>query len=301
MELSIIIPTFNRFNSLKNSLQSIYENIVPNIELIVIDQSPDADKSKKYFEEKYKDITYITTDKQNLPNARNIGIKISSGDILLFLDDDIIMHKGCINSHLKFHKNHSTPLHAGRTIQSGDIQWAPIDELARIDLSTAETAANFDNKLFHHNIPFAVGCHFSIKRDVIRTVGFFDMAYSNNSLYEDLDFSFRLRKKGFKIDFNPEAIIEHKTESSGGCRHEKDKEYLLKMLHNRTLFYLKNIRIIPSIKFIIYLKHLTEYICRIKKGHYSIHLLLKVIYNLLTAYFHCITSSSRTRTFRQCK
>lgn len=295
MKLSVIIPTYNRFNSLKSTLKSIFKYLPSHCEVIVIDQSEEALKNMDYFKNRYSDLIYIHEKRKNLPNARNLGIKISSGGIVLFFDDDIIMHKNCIESHIKAHKELSSSIIAGRIIQSGEVQWADINDIAWIDTKNAETKANFDNLKFHQNIKFAVGSHFSIKKSVFKKVGFFDKAYCGNALYEDIDFSFRIKKLAYEISFYPKAVIEHHTELTGGCRTHKSRKYNLNMLHNRTLFYLKNISFIPSIQYIIYLRNLSEYICRIKKGFYSPYYFCKVIYSITIAYYHCITSKLRTR------
>ncbi len=298
MKLSVVIATYNRFNSLKISLDSVFKNLPDYCEVIVVDQSANASEQKDYFIKKYPQIIYICEKQKNLPNARNIGIKNSQSSIILFLDDDIVMYKNCIESHINYHRDNKNPLVAGRTIQSGEIKWAEIKEISYLDFGNAETAANFDNKKLHDNLLFAVGCHFSIKKSIINKIGYFDNAFKGNALYEDIDFSFRVRKKGYNIVFNPNSIIEHHTESTGGCRDSQNKDYYLDMLHNRTLFYLKNISIIPSFKFLTYLKYLSEYICRIKKGFYSPYYLLKVLLEITYSYFHCFTSKLRTRVYK---
>lgn len=299
MILSIVIATYNRFESLEISLASIFKYLPEKCEVIVVDQSIDAFDKKKYFVQIFPQINYFCEKKKNLPNARNIGIKNSQSDLILFLDDDIVMHKNCIESHINFHRNNTNPLIAGRTIQSGDIKWADINEISYLDYSNADTAANFDQKKFHNNLLFAVGCHFSIKKNILNSVGYFDSAFKGNALYEDIDFSLRVRKKGYQILFNPGSVIEHHTESTGGCRDLKNKTYYLNMLHNRTLFYLKHISVIPSLKFLIYLKYLAEYICRIKKGFYSPYYLFKVMFEILISYYHYMTSFFRTKAFKK--
>lgn len=293
IKLSIIIATYNRFNSLKIALESIFNSLPECCEVLVIDQSDDALIHKEYFNQKYQNLIFIIEKKKNLPNARNTGIKNSKGEIILFLDDDVIVHENCIKSHLKIHGNSSLYLIAGRTIQSGDIKWANINNIAKIDLSNGDTAANFDQANAYTDIPFAVGCHFSIKRDLIKKIGYFDRNYIGNALYEDLDFSFRTRKKGFTISYIPNAVIEHRTEKNGGCRDIKEKRYYLDMLHNRTLFFIKNIRIIPTKEFRIYIRNLVEFICRIKKGRYSVLYLIKSVSRIAYAYYHLFTKSFR--------
>lgn len=298
IEISIVIPTLNRIDSLKLTLKSIFTTLPENCEVIVVDQSMDSQQHCNDITNKYPDIIYICEKKMNLPNARNIGIKASHGEIILFFDDDIIVHKNCISAHIEAHKKLKSPIISGRTIQTGIIKWADINEIAQIDFKDASTNVNFDCTSSLDDICFAVGCHFSVKRNLFNQIGLFDSAYIGNALYEDLDFSFRAKKKNHLISYISYAIIDHKTDDNGGCRNQIKKQYLLHMLHNRTLFYIKHIKTVPSLSYIIYLKNLIEYICRIKKGHYSFYLLFKSFHTLILSYFNLLFTPFRIKQLK---
>jgi glycosyltransferase involved in cell wall biosynthesis len=86
---SIIIPTYNRPKELIRSLESIAQQQIKNIEVIVVDdgskQLVDTSLFKKY---EFK-IDYILKAKnQGAASARNTGIKAASGEYISFLDDD---------------------------------------------------------------------------------------------------------------------------------------------------------------------------------------------------------------------
>jgi len=79
---------------------------------------------------------------------------------------------------------------------------------------------------------FATGCAFLARREVFEKVGFFDQRFF---LYlEDLDFSLRVIKAGFKILFIPQAIVYHKNAASSGGSGSKLQNYYL--TRNRLLF-----------------------------------------------------------------
>jgi len=93
--VSVIIPTYNRFNSLLAAIKSVKNQSYKNIEIIVIN---DASTQKEYYEKSLGiDIKLINLeqnmrDKYNSKSAhgltRNEGIKIASGKYIAFLDDD---------------------------------------------------------------------------------------------------------------------------------------------------------------------------------------------------------------------
>jgi glycosyltransferase involved in cell wall biosynthesis len=110
-KVSVIIPTFNRFNYLKNAVQSVLNQSHNNLEIIIIN---DGSTQPEY----YSDIKTISSDKtiiihmgQNSSHVvgdvgraaytRNIGLKIASGDYIAFLDDDDIWLPNKLETQLK--------------------------------------------------------------------------------------------------------------------------------------------------------------------------------------------------------
>lgn len=86
--VSVIIPTYKRENILKRALKSIENQTYKNIEVIIIDDSPEK-KSKEFFSDYKLKIIYNHSFKKRGSNcARNIGIENSSGEFISFLDDD---------------------------------------------------------------------------------------------------------------------------------------------------------------------------------------------------------------------
>jgi GT2 family glycosyltransferase len=128
-------------------------------------------------------------------------------------------------------------------------------------MNTGETSGNFDLD-YEGAVLYATGGHLSVKRPVFARTGLFNPFFAGNALYEDVDFSFRARKCGFTIWYNPRALVYHYPSTGGGCHAEKNSPYLTTRLHNHTLFYLLHIQIIPSKHYIIYMKNLIEFISR---------------------------------------
>lgn len=104
MDISIIICTYNRCDSLKATIASILDaNINETIcwEIIVVDNnSTDAtfDVINSFSDNSYVKIRYVTEHKQGLSHARNRGIHEAAGEILAFADDDVLVDKEWINS-----------------------------------------------------------------------------------------------------------------------------------------------------------------------------------------------------------
>ncbi|MFH1761925.1 MAG: glycosyltransferase family 2 protein, partial [bacterium] len=80
IKVSIIIPTYNRKKPLQDTVRELLKQNYQNYEIIIVSQKY---KVKPFNHPK---VRIFHLSKANLPNARNYGIKKSSGDIVVFLD-----------------------------------------------------------------------------------------------------------------------------------------------------------------------------------------------------------------------
>ena len=84
--VSIIIPTYRRSEKLKNCLSSLIQSSYKKYEIIVIDDDPSTDLRE--FVNQYG-AKYFHNDRESYPaKSRNIGARLSKGEILFFVDDD---------------------------------------------------------------------------------------------------------------------------------------------------------------------------------------------------------------------
>ncbi len=72
-----------------------------------------------------------------------------------------------------------------------------------------------------HDVDCIVGAFFLVRRDVILDVGLLDEEYFMYG--EDIDWSYRIREKGWKIMFNPKVTILHKKKQSGRANIERGR------------------------------------------------------------------------------
>ena len=92
-KVSVIIPTYNRFNYLLNAIESVKNQTYKNIEIIIIN---DGSTQEQYYNYKFNGCTVLNLD-ENSKNrfgftcpgyVRTQGMKIASGKYIAFLDDD---------------------------------------------------------------------------------------------------------------------------------------------------------------------------------------------------------------------
>ena len=92
MHVSVIIPTYNRKQTLKRAIQSVYIQSLPPFEIIVVDDGS-KDGTKEWVKKKYPNIKYIYQKNSGVSSARNKGIKTAQGKYISFLDSDDTWHK----------------------------------------------------------------------------------------------------------------------------------------------------------------------------------------------------------------
>lgn len=106
VQFSIIIPLYNKENSIEKTLKSVFNQSFSDYEIIVINDGS-TDKS----EEKVKSISderlrLISTENKGVSLARNLGISESKGNLIAFLDADDYWFPTHLEAIFQLHKNH---------------------------------------------------------------------------------------------------------------------------------------------------------------------------------------------------
>ena len=211
MNLSIIICTYNRGNILKKCLESIRTQDYKKgeIEIFIMDDGS-TDNTRKIVDEISKNfpyqIFYYKFNHKGPAFLRNKAIELSHYEYILFLNDDSILEKNCIEEHVKYlHKYKDAAI-------IGQIKW--IKELFSPDylyfykwlLENLPNYAEITDR-FNCSCSFFITMNLSIKKSWLEKEQF-DESFPYPAL-EDNELGYRLQKKGLKIIYNPNAICEH--------------------------------------------------------------------------------------------
>ncbi len=229
--VSIIIPTYNRPKEVMEVLQSIYKQETTPKEVIIVDDSIDdrvkkvVDKFKGPFQNIGVYLKYVkNTREKSLTLARNIGLRHAKGDIVIFLDDDVILDRKYIKELLKIYGKY--PFIKG---VQGYFWWNTKHTL-RSKLGNAISKLFF---IFYYskdlcsvlpsfkptypypltrtmNCSWLSGCNASYLRHVISRFKF-DENLKIYALGEDLDASYRIHKQyPGSLLITPNCILLHK-------------------------------------------------------------------------------------------
>ena len=98
-KVSVVIPTLNRYNYLKDALKDLETQDYSNFEVIVVDQSEPF--NSEFYKDYNLDINVIRQEEKALWLARNTAIKHSKGSFIALSEDDVRINSNWISSHLK--------------------------------------------------------------------------------------------------------------------------------------------------------------------------------------------------------
>ena len=217
MNISVIICTYNRCESLRRTLESFSEISNPegiSWELIVVDNNS-KDKTQIIYEEYKKDselnIQYVFEEKQGLSHSRNKGIETAESEILAFIDDDVIIDRyWLVNIHKAFTENRVAAV-GGKILplwEAPKPKWlipSLYGMLALLDLGDKSILIDCPNLIF--------GANFAVHSEIFQKYGGFNINLGRvgQRLFsgEETDLIHRLLIAGEKILYDPNVIVHH--------------------------------------------------------------------------------------------
>ena len=259
MKIGIVLVNYNQNEKTWDCLDSLSQVDKEgfSVEIFVVDNNSNPPLENKDKEYKNLEIKVIRNG-ENLGFAQgsNVGIKqaLENGDeYILILNNDTTLDKNFLIKLLKAFKDISVGIASpkiyfskGREFHKdryeekdlGKVIWyaGGILDMGNV-LASHRGVDEVDRGQFDKVIEtdFATGCCMLVKKEVFEKIGLFDGKYF---LYlEDLDFSQRAKRAGFKIVFEPSSIIWHYNAASTGGSGSNLQDYFI--ARNRMLFGMK--------------------------------------------------------------
>jgi GT2 family glycosyltransferase len=238
--VSIIIPTLHRKVSLLRLLKSVLLNVDKRLlEIIIVEQNQNNKKEIEYLLKKQVEYKYIYSSTISTSKAKNIGARQAVGNYLLFVDDDVVVTKDLVKYHLQNYFDPCVAAVCGRSITS-----AQRIESLRVDTGQISYLGVFSDgysSTVRQEIDTVIGCNASWRKNVFNEIGGFDEQFTGNAMREESDLSLRAKKAGYKILFEPKALVYHMRELTGGARKTEGRmQWYYHFLSNETYFFLKH-------------------------------------------------------------
>ncbi len=206
-ELSVVIPTFNRLDTLKHVIPTLLEQDLPAqaYELLVCD-SNSSDGTAEYLAGvrlRNPIVRHVAGAFSGRAAARNAGIAAAAGDVVLFNDADILASPNLLSTHARRHRERDGIAVVGLEVQAKDL----VEYRYKRDHPSARGHLHPPSRKKLSWLYFLTG-NASVRRaDLLRTGGF-DESFTGYG-HEDLELGYRLVKMGIAILYEPAAVSYH--------------------------------------------------------------------------------------------
>ncbi|GAB4167840.1 MAG: glycosyltransferase family 2 protein [Calditrichia bacterium] len=214
LTISVIIPSYNSEKTIRQCIDSLLNQSVKPLEIIIADSSDDH--TPAIIKKEYPTCKLIHFPKKTDPGtARNKAIKISTGDIIACIDSDCVADNNWLKNIREMHENNPTVSAIGGSVIPAN------DKNDRI--GWAGYMAEFREYLPIHKASYVrhiPTCNISYKKSVFEgNRGFNPMYYPQ----EDMIFNFQITSNGGKILFSPEILVKHyhRSELKNFFQHQK--------------------------------------------------------------------------------
>ena len=199
MNVSIVIPTYNRKPILIKCLHALenqkLNKLIESYEIIVVDDGS-TDGTTTWIKENQVNLPHVVLYEQEHGGpalGRNLGVLKSRGDIIIFIDSDlVVVNKFLIHHVNKLHKywfkKNKKCFTYGSVINTSNFQ-NPFSE---------------DNKITDISFAYFATGNVAISKELLLDVGLFDTSFSLYG-WEDLELGERLKKIGVKLIKCPDA------------------------------------------------------------------------------------------------
>lgn len=196
--ISVVIPCRNENAHIKECLDSIIASDYPsdNLEVFVCDAMSNDGTIEiiQEYEKNYKNIFYLLNEKQTTPHALNLGIKRSSGDVIIILGAHSSIDKKYIAECVELLDSDNKLGCVGGVLEN-----VYEDEVSKCIAFAMSSLFGVGNAHFRTGVKdgivdtVAFGAY---KKEVFNKVGFFDEELTRN---QDDEFNFRVIKAGYLI------------------------------------------------------------------------------------------------------
>ncbi len=234
---SIVMLTFNQLDLTKECLASLERHTEMPYELIIVDNGS-GDGTVEFirkYEKRHPGKVRSIFNKENLAfsKANNQGIRISGGDYILLLNNDVVLTKGWLGKIIRCLESSENIGAVGpcTNVASGPQKVSPgYSKLTQLDPYAAAFALKYSGRW--------VNCHrlnafcFLVKREVTESIGLLDERFGPGG-FEDYDYCLRIRQAGYRIMLAGDTYVHH----VGGQGYEPNRLNYNELRHiNKRIF-----------------------------------------------------------------
>jgi GT2 family glycosyltransferase len=232
MQLSIIISTHKRPESLGRLLSSLAPQIRPEKHALFIAENGTPIPSS--LPTVLTDVVHLHDPRAGKCRAQNRAIALARGDVLVFLDDDVVAAAGYLAAVEQFFADHPEfAAMKGRILPAED----PVRKLGAVACYAGLPLVDHGEKVME--VRGVVGANMAFRAQALAQVGGFDERLGPGAVgdEEETEMCARLRRAGMRIGYAPQAIVYHEVDPRRAQRalflQSARKRGLSRMMHER--------------------------------------------------------------------
>jgi len=199
--VSIVVPVYNSERAIVSCLDALFsQSIKGGVEIIVVNDGS-TDETTRVLEGFINQIRILDQEHKGPATARNAGVKVARGEIIVFMDADCIPAENWLAEMLKPFENKEVVGVQGayKTTQKGlTAMFSQIEFEERYQLMES-----------YQYVDLVATYSAAFRREIFKKVGLFDETFPVPD-NEDVELSFRITEKGKRLVFNPRALVYHK-------------------------------------------------------------------------------------------
>jgi GT2 family glycosyltransferase len=224
--ISVAVCTRNRPEQLVFCLASLARIDYQELDVIVVDNAPNSDRTCQILTEHYPQFRYVREERPGLDHARNRALQEAFGDLLAFTDDDVVVDTGWVDAIVRAFEESPeltavTGLVAPLELRSeAQIAFELLGGFGRGYRQAWYRVTRSDKRSDSFHIGagrFGAGANMVFRRNELLEMGGFDPALDVGTPAGgggDLEAFFRILQEGHALKYDPSVIVWH--------RHRKD-------------------------------------------------------------------------------
>lgn len=205
MLLSLIIPVYNRPQEIDELVASLTKQSQKNFEVVIVEDGSQI-KSREVVE-KYRDefpLSYYYIPNGGPGQARNYGASKANGDYLIVLDSDCIIPPDYIKEVTEHIEKTGADAFGGPDRASEN--FTPVQKAINYSMTSFFTTGGIRGGKKKIDKFYPRSFNMGIKKDVYEALG----GFAKMRFGEDIDFSIRIYKGGYKVELFQSAWVYHK-------------------------------------------------------------------------------------------
>jgi O-antigen biosynthesis protein len=238
VKVSVLTVTFNGKGFLQDFFTSLYSTDQQGLELeVIVVDNGSTDGSVAWLAEHYPQVTVLQNDENNYARALNLGIQHSQGQFVVIANNDATVHRDWLQGFLEVFRRDEkigavqSKIFFANENRINSVGVEEIDHYYFRDIGFGRDDGNAYANAAERE--YVTGGSVMFRRECLEDVGPWDEEFI--MFMEDVDYSARCRKKGWKLWYSPRSIMYHKYHGSSS---EELCEYFC--TRNRFLFVAKH-------------------------------------------------------------